>query len=79
MSRVDDQSTLAGDVAPAILGPMRRRKDGRWDWRDQNRRSLEAGYASWVVRILETSGHRMADLWSPDYDRRSPNLEASEG
>jgi len=73
MFGVDDQRNVAGDVAPAIIGPMRRRKDGRWDWRDQGRRSLEASAASWVVRILEMDGHRITDMWSPDYDRgRSP-------
>jgi hypothetical protein len=36
---------------------------------DAGRRSLEAAVASWVVDILERQGHRVADLWSPDYDR----------
>jgi hypothetical protein len=75
MSGVDDERYVAGDVAPAIVGPMRRRKDGRWDWRDANRRSLEAAYGSWVIRVLETDGHTITDLWSPDYDRdRQPEL-----
>jgi hypothetical protein len=66
--------TAAEEVAQSIIGPMRRRKDGRWDWRGQNKRSLEAAAASWVVRSLETDGHRITDLWSPDYDR-SRSLE----
>jgi hypothetical protein len=71
---MDDDPKVAGDVAPALIGPVRRLKDGRWDWRDQSRRSLEAAAASWVVRILEDDGHRIADLWSPDYDRmREPH------
>jgi hypothetical protein len=54
---------------------MRRRKDGRWDWRDQNRRSLEASYASWVVDKLELEGHAIDDVWSPDYERsRRPEM-----
>lgn len=60
------RSNAAGDVGPAMISPMRRRKDGRWDWRDQGRRSVEAAAASWVVRILEDEGHQIDDLWSPD-------------
>jgi hypothetical protein len=64
----DKRPRLAGEVGPTIIGPMRRLKDGRWDWRSQSRRSLEAAVASWVVRILEDEGHRIEDLRSPDYD-----------
>lgn len=69
-----DPPKVAGDVAPAIIGSMRRLKDGRWDGRGQTRRSLEAAVASWVVRILEDEGQQITDLWSPDYDRsRKPH------
>lgn len=58
-----------------MIGPMRLRKDGRWDSRDHSRRSLEAAAASWVVRSLEEGGHRIDDVWSPDYEReRRPEL-----
>src|SRR4029453_7004283 len=70
-----ERRSVASQVAPAIIGPMRRRKDGRWDWRDQNRRALEASYASWGVHKLELEGHAIDNLWSPDYERtRRPEI-----
>lgn len=66
---MDEQPKVAGDVAGAIVGLPRRRKDDRWDWAEQSRRSLEAAVASWVIAILEADGHRITDLRSPDYER----------
>lgn len=72
MSTLGDKPSderVANLVAPALIGPPRRRKDGRWDMRGMSRRSLEATAASWVVDLLQAEGHRIDDLWSPDYDR----------
>jgi hypothetical protein len=77
LSEMESPNRVANDVGPAIIGPMRRRKDGRWDWHTQSRRSLEAAVASWVIDLLEKEGHRIDDLWSPDYDRaRRPELQS---
>lgn len=81
MSTLEDEPPLsesdrvANQVAPAMIGPMPRRKDGRWDFRDQGRRSLEAGAASWVIDLLQAEGHEIDDLWSPDYEpKRRPDI-----
>lgn len=44
---------VANEVGPLIIGPMRRRRDGNYDWRGQSNRSLEGSVASWVIDRLE--------------------------
>lgn len=74
-SHLNQARRVATDVAPLIIGRLRLRKDGRYDMRGQGRRSLEATAASWVIDGLDAEGHRIEDLWSPDYERsRRPEI-----